>query len=160
VAARVYGLALRILGDSHQSEVVTREVFLELWETSNRFDPARGSALSWVMALAHRRAVDRVRSTEAQGLRDLSDAERSLATPFDETAEVGQASFEASKVRNALTSLAPVQRQALELAYFSGHSHHEVSELLQIPLGTAKTRIRDGLIQLRDSVAPAVSEPA
>jgi RNA polymerase sigma-70 factor (ECF subfamily) len=151
LAPRVYGLVLRILRDAHQSEEVTQDVFLQVWETSNRFDPTRGSALSWVMTLAHRRAVDRVRSAEAARRRDVSDAERSLRTPFDETAESAHASLEAVRVRAALAELSPTQRQALELAYFGGHTHHEVAELLHIPLGTAKTRIRDGLIRLRDS---------
>lgn len=160
VAPRIYGLVLRILRDVHQSEEVTQEVFLQLWQTSNRFDPARGSALSWVMTVAHRRAVDRVRSTEAWRRRDTADAERSLRTPFDQTAEAAHASLEAQTVRTALATLSPNQRQALELAYFGGHTHREVSRLLQIPLGTAKTRIRDGLIQLRDSLPPVATESA
>ncbi len=160
VAPRVYGLVHRILRDVYQSEEVTQEVFLQLWETSHRFDPTRGSAISWIMTMTHRRAVDRVRSTQAQRRRDVSDAGRSLKTPFDETAEAAHSSLEATKVRNALDGLSPTQRQALELAYFAGHTHLEVSRLLQIPLGTAKTRIRDGLIRLRDNLTPAAAEPA
>jgi RNA polymerase sigma-70 factor (ECF subfamily) len=151
-APRVYGLVHRILRDVHQSEEVTQEVFLQVWETSQRFDPTRGSALSWIMTLAHRRAVDRVRSSEAQRRRDLRDAERSFRAPFDQTAEGADASMEATRVREALAELSTTQRRALELAYFAGHTHAEVSQLLQIPLGTAKTRIRDGLIRLRDSL--------
>jgi RNA polymerase sigma-70 factor (ECF subfamily) len=160
VAPRVYGLVVRILRDVHQSEEVTQEVFLQLWETSHRFDPTRGSAISWVMTMAHRRAVDRVRSTQAQRRRDVSDAERNLSTPFDQTAEAAHASLEGARVRSALATLTPTQRQALELAYFGGHTHLEVSRHLQIPLGTAKTRIRDGLIQLRDYLRPIATEPA
>ncbi|MEP6815117.1 MAG: ECF RNA polymerase sigma factor SigK [Marmoricola sp.] len=160
VAPRVYGLVLRILRDVHQSEEVTQEVFLQLWETSNRFDPTRGSALSWIMTIAHRRAVDRVRATEAGRRRDTSEADRTLKTPFDQTAETAHASLEATMVRVALATLSPTQRQALELAYFGGHTRTEVSRLLQIPLGTAKTRIRDGLIRLRDCLAPAATELA
>lgn len=156
-APRVYGLVLRILRDAHQSEEVTQEVFLQVWETSNRFNPTRGSALSWIMTIAHRRAVDRVRSAEAQRRRDLSEAERSLSTPFDQTAETAHASLEATRVRGALAALSTTQRRAVELAYFGGHTHHEVAQLLQIPLGTAKTRIRDGLIRLRDHLTPAAS---
>jgi RNA polymerase sigma-70 factor (ECF subfamily) len=160
VAPRVYGLVHRILRDVHQSEEVTQEVFLQLWTTSNRFDPTRGSALSWVMTIAHRRAVDRVRSSEAQRRRDLTDAERSIRTPFDQTAEAAHTSFEATGVRGALATLSPTQRGALELAYLGGHTHLEVSQLLQIPLGTAKSRIRDGLIQLRDHLALVTPESA
>jgi RNA polymerase sigma-70 factor (ECF subfamily) len=159
VAPRVYGLVHRILRDVHQSEEVTQEVFLQLWATSNRFDPSRGSALSWVMTIAHRRAVDRVRSSEAERRRDLTDAERSIRTSFDQTAEAAHSSLEATEVRDALATLSPTQRRALELAYLGGYTHREVSELLQIPLGTAKSRIRDGLIQLRDHLAPVTAEP-
>ena len=163
-APRVYGLVLRTLRDVHQSEEVTQEVFLTLWETSRSFDHARGSALSWIMTMAHRRAVDRVRSSEAQRRRDVGDAERSRRDPFDQTAETAHAALEATEARSALASalatLSPTQRQALELAYFGGHTHLEVSKLLQIPLGTAKTRIRDGLIRLRDSLATVTLEPA
>ncbi len=157
VSARVYGLVLRVLRDVHQSEEVTQEVFLQLWETSSRFDPTRGSALSWVMTMAHRRAVDRVRSTESGRLRDRADAERSVQAPFDQTAEAAHASLEATMVRAALATLDRPQRQALELAYFGGHTHTEVSRLLEIPLGTAKARIRDGLIRLRDGLTPVAA---
>jgi RNA polymerase sigma-70 factor (ECF subfamily) len=160
VAPRVYGLVLRILRDEHQSQEVTQEVFLQLWETSHRFDPARGSALSWVMTMAHRRAVDRVRSSEAERRRDIADTVRSVTTPFDQTAEAAHASLEATRVRDALARLSPTRRQALELAYLGGHTHLEVSRLMGIPLGTAKSRIRDGLIQLRDSLAPVTAESA
>lgn len=154
VAPRVYGLVVRILRDVHQSEEITQEVFLQLWATSNSFDPTRGSALSWIMTMTHRRAVDRVRSTESRRRRDVSDAERSRVAPFDETAEAAHASLEARRVRAALASLSRPQRQALELAYFAGLTHTEISRVLEIPLGTAKTRIRDGLIRLRDTIQP------
>ena len=160
VAPRIYGLALRILRDPHQSEEVTQEVFLQLWQTSNRFDPTRGSALSWVMTMAHRRAVDRVRSAEAGRRRDTADAQHIGMAPFDQTSAAAHASLEAQTVRAALAVLSPGQRQALELAYFGGYTYSEVARLLQIPLGTAKTRIRDGLIRLRDLLTPVAREPA
>ncbi len=154
VAPRVYGLVLRILKDVHQSEEVTQEVLLQLWQTSDQFDPARGSVLSWVMTMAHRRAVDRVRSAASSRRRDATDAVRTFQAPVDVTADAAQASLEAATVRTALATLSRPQRQALELAYFGGHTHGEVSLLLGIPLGTAKTRIRDGLIRLRDTLTP------
>ena len=155
VAPRIYGLLFRILRDVPQSEEVTQEVFLEIWQTSNRFDPNRGSARSWVMTMAHRRAVDRVRSTEAWRRRDAADAaDRSRTAPFDHTAETAQTALDARAVQVALAVLSSAQRQALELAYFGGHTHSEVSRLLHIPLGTAKTRIRAGLIRLRDMPPP------
>ncbi len=160
VAPRVYGLVLRVIGDVHQSEEVSQEVFLQIWQTCDRFDPARGSALSWVMTIAHRRAVDRVRSSEASRRRDQAEVELGRPAPFDQTTATAEASHEAQRVRKAMAALSPAQRQALELAYFGGHTHREISQLLQVPLGTAKTRIRDGLIRLRDLLVPVGIEPA
>lgn len=158
LAPRIYGLVLRILRDAHQSEEVTQEVFLQVWQSSSRFDPQRGSALSWVMTMAHRRAVDRVRASEAWHRRDDADAVLSRQTPTDLTSEAVHASLEAESIRAGLATLSLVQRRAIELAYFGGHTHREVAGLLQIPLGTAKARIRDGLIQLRDVMSPATTE--
>jgi RNA polymerase sigma-70 factor (ECF subfamily) len=149
VAPRIYGLVLRILKDAHQSEEVTQQVFLDVWRTSSRFDPNRGSALTWLMTMAHHRAVDRVRSAEAWRRLDTADAERSHSTPFDVTAAAAHASLDAQAVRAALATLCPAQRQALDLAYFGGHTYNEVSQLLNVPLGTVKSRIRDGLTRLR-----------
>ncbi len=159
LSPRVYGLVQRVLHDAHQSEEVTQEVFLEIWQTSTRFDPTRGSAPSWVMTLAHRRAVDRVRSAESSRRRDTTDVERGRTDPVDETATSAHASLDAQEVRAALGTLPDFQRQALELAYFGGHTHLEVSRLMRIPLGTAKTRIRDGLVRLRDALTPLGPEP-
>ena len=158
VAPRVYGLVLRILKDAHQSEEVTQEVLLQLWRTSARFDPERGSALAWVLTLAHRRAVERVRASASQRRRDTAHAERRVRTPFDETAAAAHASSEAQTVQAALTALSPLQRQAIELAYYGGHTYSEVSRLMQVPLGTAKSRIRDGLIRLRVLLLPEALE--
>lgn len=160
VAPRAYGLVLRILRDAHQSEEVTQEVFLQLWQTSARFDPRRGSALAWMMTVAHRRAVDRVRSAEAARRRDASHVERNLDIAFDETSAAVHASLEARTVHAALATLTPPQRRAIELAYFGGHTHQEVSHLMQVPIGTAKSRIRDGLLRMRDALAPAALELA
>ena len=155
LAPRVHGLVLRVLRDAHQAEEVTQEVFLQLWQNAGRFDPHRGSARSWVMTMAHRRAVDRVRHSEAWRRRDRADAALSHQAPTDLTSEAVHASLEAERVRAGLATLSLVQRRAIELAYFDGHTHTEVSRLLRIPLGTAKTRIRDGLIHLRDFMAPS-----
>ncbi len=160
VAARIHGMVLRVLHDVHQSEEVTQEIFLEIWQTSHRFDPTRGSALSWLMTMAHRRAIDRVRGSEASRRRDTADAARSRRTPFDETAAQAHASLDAQAVRAALATLSPGQREALELSYFGGFTHAEISRMLQLPLGTAKSRIRDGLIRLRDLMVTGLAEPA
>jgi len=151
-AARLFGLVLRVVRDHAMSEEVTQEVYLDVWRQSARFDPGRGSAMSWLMTIAHRTAVDRVRASEASRRRDDAHAATSQEVEFDTTAESAQASLEAQRVRRALTTLTDAQRHAVELAYLGGYTHTEVARLLDLPLGTAKTRIRDGLIRLRDTL--------
>lgn len=151
-SARVHGLVLRVVRDPAQAEEVTQEVFLQVWRTAARFDDAKGSALAWLMTLAHRRAVDRVRAAQAANRQDTSYHRNSQTLPHDSTAEAAEASMEARRVRSALLELTSVQREALELAYFGGYTHTEVATMLDLPVGTAKTRIRDGLIRLRDAM--------
>ena len=151
-SARAFGLAVRVVRDPAQAEEVTQEAFLEIWRTASRFDPARGSAVSWVLTIVHRKAVDRVRSAEASTRRDATYHLQNQPVDHDSTAEAAQASLEAHRVRAALESLTPIQREALELAYFGGYTHTEVATMLDLPVGTAKTRIRDGLIRLRDTM--------
>ena len=116
------------------------------------YDATKGSALSWLMTLAHRRAVDRVRAAEAASRQDTTYHQRTQLVPHDATAEAAESSLEARRVRSALAELSTVQREALELAYFGGYTHTEVATMLDLPVGTAKTRIRDGLIRLRDAM--------
>lgn len=151
-APRAYGLALRVVRDPAQAEEVTQEAYLEVWRTASRYDPARGSAISWVLTITHRKAVDRVRSAEAAHRRDETYHHHNQAVDHDVTADTAHASLEARRVRAALGSLTRVQREAIELAYFGGYTHTEVATLLDLPVGTAKTRIRDGLIRLRDTI--------
>ena len=151
-SARMYGLAVRVVRDQAQAEEVAQEAFLEIWRGSARFDPARGSAISWMLTIVHRKAVDRVRSAEASSRRETAYHEGNRAVDHDATADAAHASLEAHRVRTALSGLTEVQRQALELAYFGGYTHTEVATLLDLPVGTAKTRIRDGLIRLRDTM--------
>jgi RNA polymerase sigma-70 factor (ECF subfamily) len=151
-SSRVVGLAVRVIRDPAQAEEVAQEAFLEIWRTSGRFDPAKGSPLGWLLTIVHRKAVDRVRSAEASTRRDTTYHQQNQPVEHDSTAEAAQASLEARRVRQALTSLTPVQREALELAYFGGYTHTEVATMLELPVGTAKTRIRDGLIRLRDTM--------
>jgi RNA polymerase sigma-70 factor (ECF subfamily) len=152
VAPRVFGLVLRVVRDPAQSEEVTQEVFLDIWRTSSRFDPALGSPLSWMLTIAHRKAVDRVRSAQASTNREDAYGSRTQDRSFDQTAEAVETRLDAQRVRRALDSLTATQRGAVELAYFGGYTHTEVAALLDVPLGTAKTRIRDGLIRLRDTL--------
>jgi RNA polymerase sigma-70 factor (ECF subfamily) len=151
-ASRVVGLAVRVVRDPAQAEEVAQEAFLDIWRQSGRFDPAKGSPLGWLLTIVHRKAVDRVRSAEASTRRDTTYHQQNQAVEHDSTAEAAAASLEARRVRQALTSLTPAQREALELAYFGGYTHTEVATMLQLPVGTAKTRIRDGLIRLRDTM--------
>ena len=150
--SRVVGLAVRVVRDPAQAEEVAQEAFLDIWKNSGRFDPAKGSPLGWLLTIVHRKAVDRVRSAEASTRRDTSYHQQNQPVDHDSTAEAAQASLEARRVRTALKSLTPVQREALELAYFGGYTHTEVATMLELPVGTAKTRIRDGLIRLRDTM--------
>jgi RNA polymerase sigma-70 factor (ECF subfamily) len=152
VASRVHGLAVRVVRDPAQAEEVAQEAFLEIWKNSGRFDPAKGSPLGWLLTIVHRKSVDRVRSAEASTRRDTTYNQQNQPVDHDSTAEAAQASLEAHRVRTALESLTPVQREALELAYFGGYTHTEVATMLDLPVGTAKTRIRDGLIRLRDTM--------
>lgn len=150
--SRVFGLAVRVVRDPAQAEEVAQEAFLEIWKTSARFDSAKGSPLGWLLTIVHRKAVDRVRSAEASTRRDTSYHQQNQPIDHDSTAEAVTASLEAQRVRAALHSLTAVQREALELAYFGGYTHTEVATMLELPVGTAKTRIRDGLIRLRDTM--------
>ena len=149
-AARAYGLALRVVRNPAHAEEVAQEAFLDAWRSSTRYDPARGSAAGWLLTIVHRKAVDRVRSAEAAAARDEAWNRESAPTEHDQTAEEAHASLDAARVRHAVATLTDVQRRAVELTYFGGYTHTEVATLLDVPLGTAKTRVRDGLIRLRD----------
>lgn len=151
-SARAYGMALRVVRNPAHAEEVVQEAYLDAWRTSSRFDPARGSAMGWLLTIVHRKAVDRVRSAEAAANRDATYHRESQAVDHDQTAEAAHSSLEAQRVRGAVSTLTDVQREAVELAYFGGYTHTEVATMLDVPVGTAKTRIRDGLIRLRDAM--------
>jgi RNA polymerase sigma-70 factor, ECF subfamily len=151
-SSRVFGLALRVVRDPAQAEEVTQEAFLEIWRTAGRFDEAKGSPFAWILTITHRKAVDRVRSAEASTRRDTTYHQSNQPTDHDTTAEAVETSLEARRVRGALKTLTGVQQEAIGLAYFGGYTHTEVATMLDLPVGTAKTRIRDGLIRLRDAL--------
>ena len=150
VAPAVFGLVTKVVRDPAQAEEVTQEVFVELWRTSPRFDPARGTARSWIMTCAHRRAVDRVRSAERAARRDDLAGRRDQGRPYDEVVEQVETSLQREHVRRSLDVLTDLQREAVVLAYYGGYTHREIAELLGVPSGTVKTRLRDGLLRLRD----------
>ncbi len=151
-ANRVFGLIRRLLVDPSQSEEVTQEVYLEIWQTAARYRPERGSAMAWMLTLAHRRAVDRVRASQASRDRDVKVGIRDYGREYDHVAEHVEIRLESDRVRVALAGLTELQRQAVELAYFGGLSHTEIAAELHVPVGTIKTRIRDGMIRLRDAL--------
>lgn len=148
-AAQVNGVVRRVLRDPAQSEEVAQEVLIEVWRTAARFDATRGAASTWILTMAHRRAVDRVRSAQAAMDREQRVAHRDHAPSYDEVAEEVEATLEQEAVRRCLDSLTDLQRESVTLAYYNGYTYREVAEALVVPLGTVKTRLRDGLLRLR-----------
>ena len=144
----VYGLALRVIGDARAAEDVSQDVFVTVWERPGAFDPDRGSLRTWLGTLAHRRAVDHVRREEARRRRAIKDAARPVSTPDVE--EMALALVTAERVRSALDTLPDEQRRAIKLAYFGGKTYRQVAEVLGIPEGTAKSRLRLGLRRIAD----------
>ncbi|MGX1881999.1 sigma-70 family RNA polymerase sigma factor [Streptomyces sp. NPDC055287] len=150
VCGPVLGLVRAVLRDPAQSEEVAQEVLIEVWRGAARFQPSRGSAMTWVLTLAHRRAVDRVRSAQASSDRERKAALLDRTPAFDEVTEEVESRLEREQVRRCLRTLTELQRQSVTLAYYRGLAYREVAELLAVPLGTVKTRLRDGLIRMRD----------
>lgn len=152
IAPRMLGLVRHVLRDHSQSEEVTQEVLLEIWQTASRFDPNKGKAVTWMLTMAHRRAIDRVRSSQSSRDRDTRIGIRDLDREFDSVSESVEIRLEHEMVKNAMTRLTDLQRQAVELAYYGGYSHSEVAAMLSVPIGTVKTRLRDGMIRLREEM--------
>ncbi|HEX5117754.1 MAG TPA: ECF RNA polymerase sigma factor SigK [Pseudonocardiaceae bacterium] len=150
VSGPVFGIVRQVVRDVGQSEEVTQEVLVELWRTAARYDPAKGSAMTWTLTLAHRRAVDRVRSAQARADREQRVGAASMQRDYDQVTEAVAAKLERAQIMRCLSSLTELQRESVLLAYYGGRSYPEVAQLLRTPLGTIKTRLRDGLIRLRD----------
>jgi len=149
-ASFVYGLSLRVIGDARAAEDVSQDVFISVWERPGAFDPDRGSLRTWLGTLAHRRSVDHVRREEARRRRAIKDAARPETTPDVE--EMAIALVTAERVRDALATLPDNQRRAIQLAYFGGKTYRQVAEVLGIPEGTAKSRLRLGLRRIADTL--------
>jgi RNA polymerase sigma-70 factor (ECF subfamily) len=150
----VFGLAKRVLNNPTEAEDVTQEVFLRLWNQPDRFDPARGSLRSFLLAQAHGRAVDAVRSSSSRRAREARDALRTADSPYDMQREVWDLAV-ADQVASAMGELPEEERRAIELAYFDGHTYREVAQLLDQPEGTIKSRIRNGMRRMRAVLADA-----
>lgn len=152
IRPQVLRVAQGIVRDPSMAEEVTQEVLTEIWVKADRFDPERGNVGGWVSTLARRRAVDRVRSEQASRNRDDRVARRDVERDVDVVAEEVEIRLEHWQVRQALAELSERQREAIELAYFAGYTYRDVARVLGIPEGTAKSRLRDGLARLRESL--------
>jgi RNA polymerase sigma-70 factor (ECF subfamily) len=152
ISSRVMGLVTRLLRDRAQSEEVTQEVFLEIWQQAGKFDANKGSGMAWVLTMAHRRAIDRIRASQKSHERDLKIGIRDMERDFDGVSESVEIRIENERVKRSMSRLTALQREAVILAYYGGYSHSEMAEILGIPLGTVKTRLRDGMIRLRDEL--------
>ena len=150
--APVSRVVRRMLIDPSQSEEVTQEVFLEIWQTAARYQPDRGGALSWMLMVARRRAIDRVRASQSSRERDVRIGVRNFDPEYDSVAEHAETRSESARVHLAMRELTTLQREAVRLAYVDEFSYPEISARLQIPIGTVKTRIRDGILRLRSTV--------
>ncbi|MBE9373833.1 ECF RNA polymerase sigma factor SigK [Saccharopolyspora sp. HNM0983] len=150
VSGPVFGLVQRILRDAAQSEEVAQEVLVEVWRTATRYRSDRAGGMTWVLTLAHRRAVDRVRSAQATRERESRVGAEDYRRPFDEVSDAVATRWEQRQVRRCLSTLTELQRESVVLTYYRGYTYPEAAGLLEAPLSTVKTRLRDGLIRLRD----------
>ncbi len=150
IAAPVFGLVQRVVLDVAQSEEVAQEVLVEVWRTATDYRPHRGTVMSWVLTMAHRRAVDRVRAVQASTDREERAGSRSFGTPHDDVSEIVMSRFERRQLQRCIGTLTELQQESVMLTYYQGYTYREAAGLLSTPTATVKTRLRDGLIRLRD----------
>lgn len=155
ISGRVLGLVQRVLIDPAQSEEVAQDVFLEVWQQASRFDRARGKAAAWILTVAHRRAIDRVRSSQTSRDRDYAVGIRDYEPSIDDVAESTEVRMEHQRVVDAMSRLTAAQRNTLELTYFQGLTTSEAARVAGVPLGTMKSRLHYSLIALRTQLKPA-----
>ena len=155
MSSAVYGLACRVIRDPSRAEEISQEVFLQVWKTAARFDPERGRGKSWILTLAHRRAVDAVRHDQAATNRDRK-YDWSGGPDYDQVEEEVSINLEHEQVRRCMSSLTDLQREAVHLAYYKGFTYAEVAKVLDANPATIKTRMRDGLVRLRDCMGVEV----
>jgi RNA polymerase sigma-70 factor (ECF subfamily) len=148
--SRVYGMVCRVLRDRGYSEETTQDVSLQVWRTAESYDPASGSALAWLLTLAHRRAVDRVRAEQAASQRDSRYGAANVERDTDNVTDAVISGEDRQRVAACLNNLTDVQRECIELAYYQGMTYVQVSERLSANLATVKSRMRDGLRGLRN----------
>ncbi len=157
--SRVHGLALRIVRDAGAAEEVTLDVYLQAWRDAPRFDATRGNALAWLLTIARSRAIDRLRSMgRARSTTVPLDAAAFVAASGPGPDEDAAQSQRRERIQRAMARLSPEQREAITIAYFSGMSHSEIAAALGQPLGTIKTRIRLGMIRLREILGASDEE--
>ena len=154
---RVYGTALRVLRSPEHAEEVTQEVYVDIWRQAPRYALEKGSVMGWIATMAHRRAVDRVRSVSSEIARDERYAYSGQERESDEVWESVAQQHDVERVRGAIATLTPIQKQAVQLAYYDGLTQSQISAALHLPLGTVKTRIRDGLRRLGEALGGAES---
>lgn len=148
-SSRIYGLAFRVVRDRQYAEEIVQEAYLQYWQKAGEYQPGRGSVITWMMTIAHRRAVDRVRSEELQQQRMSHYGALSVETPRNIPLEVVVQTDEARTLRTCLGTLTELQRSCIEMSYFGGLTYPEVARHTDTPLPTIKSRIRDGLRRLR-----------
>jgi RNA polymerase sigma-70 factor (ECF subfamily) len=156
-APLVYGVALRVCEDQSLADEVAQEAFLDLWRTAARYESAKGSAQAWVVTIAHRRAVDRMRSEYSRVRRETQSRSLLPMVEFDEVVEAVEAESERVRLRGCLGGLSRIQRESIHLAFFDGLTHTQISTKLQVPLGTAKARLREGLGKLKSCMGAGVN---
>lgn len=149
---RVYGIVVRVLRSPELAEEVTQEIYIEVWKQAPRYASEKGSVMAWINTMARRRAVDRVRSRTGEVARDdrytYANAQRERDDVWDSVAQ----NQDVERVRRAIANLTPLQQQAVRLAYFQGLTQSKIAETLDLPIGTVKTRMRDGLRRLGDAL--------